>query len=294
MLTAILGFASCTSSPAPIAVDEDVFPLDPGGSVYLTIDVTRARPLLDLLSFGGMTGKDAAQMLDMTWSAVAAVYPEGGERSYLVSAAGKYPAASAGMSFTFSPAWKKVRSPTGLRYWRSAKDNLSVLLEGNRARVSDGDPIAGTPGVTAPAALADIRRGAVLAGWLDDVETPINRFMEFLGLPLQIPADQVIFGVYESPVEDEAAEQRYEAALRIETPSVSQAIALRSMIAMVRLFMAGAADLNSSPAALGAVLFANPPVQDDTALILHTGSMDSRSIALLFNLFSVYSKKTEE
>jgi hypothetical protein len=41
------------------------------------------------------------------------------------------------------------------------------------------------------------------------------------------------------------------------------------------------------------VLFANSPVQDGTELTLHSGTMNSDEIALLFNIFSVYSIQTK-
>jgi hypothetical protein len=90
---------------------------------------------------------------------------------------------------------------------------------------------------------------------------------------------------------DQTGEGRlYEAVLRIETPSVSQARALVSIISMVRSFMInGGPPPAGSPLALAAALFAMPPVQEGAVLIIRTGVMDEGEIALLFNMFAVYS-----
>jgi hypothetical protein len=62
---------------------------------------------------------------------------------------------------------------------------------------------------------------------------------------------------------------------------------------MVRVFTANAQSAEASPpggmAALLPILFANPPVQNGAFLNIRTAPMDAGEIALLFNLFSVYS-----
>ena len=56
------------------------------------------------------------------------------------------------------------------------------------------------------------------------------------------------------------------------------------MLSLVRLF---AADTPHTPAM--AALLPNLPEVDGTALILSTGALEPGAIALLFNMFSVYS-----
>jgi hypothetical protein len=271
---------------------------------YLTVDVPAARPILDLVSFGGAKGMSGAgfpsAILDRTETAVAAVYPPGSGCGFLLAAEGRFPAARAGLSFAFSPSWKKVSSPGGKRYWRSSREGLSVSLDSRSARVSDGDPYGAAGGVTPPDSFGHIRRGAALAGWIEDAAVPLNRFLENLGIPMRIPAERVVFGVYPLPaalpgIPDSdgnggAGDSRYEAVLRIETQSSAQARGLIAMISLIRLFLDGWKDAGpDTPAAPVIALLANPPEQEDTALILRSAGMESGSIALLFGFFSVYS-----
>jgi hypothetical protein len=301
----ILTLASCASGPRkqdPYESGQDDFaPLAPGGTLYFAVDVPRARPILDLISLGNISGKDASAVLDRTGSAVAAVYGEGEPRRFLAALRGSYPRFRSGFSFAFNSAWKKARSASGDRYWRSASYGLSIFLEADRALVSDGDPISPPPGPVLPEGFAELRRGALLAGWLEDAGGPINQFFAQLEIPIQIPAERALFGVYALPPgalsalspekPGEGEEPVYEAALRIETPSVNQAKAMVSVISLARLFMSGGAFPGAGgPMALAAALFANPPAQEGPVLIIRTGAMDAQEIALLFNMFSVYSE----
>ncbi|MDR2052322.1 MAG: hypothetical protein LBP80_02830 [Treponema sp.] len=279
--------------------------LDGGGLAYFAVDIPGARPILDLAQFEGIRGAQAAEILDLTYTAVGAVYAgEDGEdapagparkeadapaaRRYLIAAQGKYPAGRAGFAFTFSREWKKLKSPAGKPYWYSRREDLAVVLEARSALVSNADPHPRSAAVEIPGSFPRFRDNAVLAGWLNSPSVPLNRFIAQLDIPIQIPADLLIFAVY--PAEGESVQggeekRLYTAGVRLETQSPSQAKALASMFGMVRLF---AADAGLPPAI--AALLANVPAVDGAALILSTGVLEPEPIALLFNMFSVYSK----
>jgi hypothetical protein len=120
---------------------------------------------------------------------------------------------------------------------------------------------------------------------------PINAFFAARAVPLQIPAEQVFFGIHRLPPEDGEAKGEggiYEVTIRLETPSVSQAQGLMTIISMMRLFMADAFEPDD-PLKIIADLFARQPVRDGPNLILRSGSLDAGEIALLFGIFSLYS-----
>ncbi|MDR3159979.1 MAG: hypothetical protein LBU28_00010 [Spirochaetaceae bacterium] len=290
--------------------------LAPGALAYIAVDVRRSRPILDRLSLGGFSGRQAADLLDKTDSAAAAVYPPFSPRTFLIAARGSYPAFRAALSFALSSAWKRTRSPEGGFYWRSSLQGLSVALDKRRAFVSDGDPFTLPPGAEAPEPYGALRRGALLAGWSDYGGTSLNQFLASLGLPLRFPADRIIFAVHEFPAGGEP--WGYQAALRIETPSVSHAKGLTALFSLARIFLArlppeagegppGQEAPSDRPLGLedplglaGALamedlmglaeaLFANSPVQDGPALLVRTGPLDAAGIALLFSMLSLYS-----
>jgi hypothetical protein len=292
--------ASCASFPRTVAeagaAGGGFAFLDPGGMVYLTLDVPQARPVLDRISLGGMTRRQAAQALDMTDTAVAAVYPPEDGRGFLLAARGRYPSSRLRFSLGLSSGWKKTRSETGGRYWRSEGDNLSVYVDPRYALLSGGggDPFPRTGGVTAPACFGELSEGAVLAGWVPDAESLVDRVLSGMQIPLSIPADLLVFGVYAASADAEAdaanPAPRFFARVRLELPSPSHASAIVSMIALIRSYIVNPALADGGGFSLVSLLFANAPIQDDSSLILRTAVMDAEEIALLFNLFSVYSK----
>jgi hypothetical protein len=170
-----------------------------------------------------------------------------------------------------------------------------VALTASRAVVTGAgpgnqtDPFAPPPGTEVPEGFAEFRRGAVLALWLNDPGPRADRFFEALGLPLRFPAERLFVSLFPHEREGEGAEKGalYEALIRIETPAASQARALFTLINMARLYLPTIEEAGA--AALAAVLFANPPVQDGRNLNLRTAVMDAEEIALLFKLFSLYS-----
>ena len=265
--------------------NEDIFaPLAQGASLYLYIDVPKARTILDSITLPGMEDMDRRelnQMFDRTSSAVAAFYPEGSERRFLAAAQGSYPSRRANMAFTFNRDWKRQRSQTGSTYWRSDRNNLSLSLSAKRAFVSDGDPFISPPELRSPEDFDSFREQAVLAGWAPDAAHPVNRYLSSLDLPIQIPAGKMFFAVYPS-------NNQYEAKFKLETPSATHARALAAIISMARIFMS-AMPANDQNILLRA-LFANPPLQDGSYLNMQSGVLSADEIALLFNTLSVYSR----
>jgi len=289
---------SCASSPKISSpADENVLAMLPEGArVYLWADTVRARPLLNVLSFQGVSGKNAAQVLDNTKSAAVAFFSDGkggdttSNRQFFIAAMGKYPQFSASLSFTFSKKWKKQKSSTGGNYWYSKADNIALALGNNLALVSNTDPLVAFSAVAAPEGFAEFNRGFALAGWMNNSAEYINVFLASMGIPLQIPAEGFFFGAIK---EDE---DLWDLIFKIKTPSAAQARSLLRLFSVARLFVFRAADAQGrfdgepmGPQQAAALLFANVPELDAEYLILRVDSLEADKIALLFKMFSVYS-----
>ena len=293
--------ASCASSPKISShADESGLSLLPAGArVYLWADTVKARPLLDVLSFQGVNGKDAAQVLDKTKTAAVAFFTDDktggkdgdttGNRQFYIAALGKYPQFSASLSFAFSKSWKKQKSSTGGSYWYSASNNVALALGADLAFVSNTDPLVDFPAASAPKGFAEFNRGFALAGWMNDSAEAINVFMASMGIPLQIPAEDFFFGAKNQA-------DLWDLIFRIRTQSQAQARSLLSLFSMARLFVLRAADVGGgdagesmSPQQAAALLFANVPELDAEYLTLRMDSLGADMIALLFNMFSIYS-----
>jgi hypothetical protein len=298
-LLLVLVFVSCATSPKASSSqgvdgspDFGLLPL--GAQVYLWADVKQGRPLLDALSFQGMDGRDARDVLDRTETAVAAFYPEQAGRRFFLAGWGSYPNTKAGISMAFSKDWKTVKSETGKKFWSSKSSGLGIAIGPSLAVATDKDPFA-SGGAVSPGGFEEFRRACVLAGWMPNPGEPLNRYLEAMEIPIKIPAEDFFFGAVRvggttSGVPPGGGD-KWELVFRIRTPSPSQARALVTLFTMARMFIGNASGAEGFGAL--ALLFANTPVQDGADLSLRSGIMETKEIALLFNSFSVYSSKQE-
>ena len=121
-----------------------------------------------------------------------------------------------------------------------------------------------------------------------------------MGIPLQIPAEDFLFGAART----DNFEEPWELILKIRTPSASQARSILSLFSIARLFVhSGAAALGGiaqgtspqnaadliAPMKIAALLFSNLPEQEEAYLTLRTGGINEEQLALLFGMFQVYS-----
>ena len=316
-------FVSCATAPKAAAVLEDGSPdfsiLPSGADLYLWADVKNAEPLIDALSFGGLKGSDASRVVEYTDTVFAALYPEnnpdpvspalGGEprlgsaapsghMGFFLAGIGNYPKSKAGFSMSISRDWKKIKSETGNRYWFSKSHNLGVALGSKLAFVSDGDPFASGSGRNpAPNKFEEFRKVTVLSGWINNPGVSLNRFIESLGIPLQIPAEELYFGVVKIPLSESPAnsagmnQKPWELVFKIKTSSAREARSVLSLFTFARMFIprsaAGGeeAAFFMSPMEAAALLFTNPPEQDEEFLTLRLPPLNEKRIALLLGMF---------
>ena len=254
-----------------------------GAAIYLTAEVKSARPILDSLVLGGMTGAEIKKFLDMSEVITAAVFHIPGERHFYAAASGKFPVGG-GLFFSASKDWEKKTSAAGMPYWYSERSLLAISLNQKYAYLSDADPFVPPPGARPPEALSALQKDAVLSGWMNNPASAINRLIAVFEVPIEIPAERLLFAVYKAD-----AKNQYTAALRFETPTAAQAAGLVRIITMAKLGMA-LADFaeRKEIEALAKAFFSQNPRQDGNALIITTGAMDGKDLALLFNSISIY------
>ncbi|MDR2073502.1 MAG: hypothetical protein LBP60_08745 [Spirochaetaceae bacterium] len=281
-------FASCASSSASpqafYAGRRDFSLMGPGADLYIKAEVQSVRPILEGLILGGLTGAEIKDFLDMSETLTAAVYM-GEERRFYAAATGRFPSARGGFFFGLSKDWEKRKSSSGIDYWYSDKSKLGVFLRGKNAYLANADPFVPPPGARAPETVGALQNGAVLLGWMEDPASALNTIVAAFGVPIAIPAERLIFGVY--PGEEKNI--GYTVVLRFETPTPTQANALVRIFTLARAAIAGA-DFSNRPdmEALARAFFSGTPRQEGNALILTSGLVSGPDIALLFNIISLY------
>jgi hypothetical protein len=313
---AALALSACASRPAASAGEGEFSNLAAGGLAYFYADINRVRPILAGVSLRGFDLTQTGRFLDKVDFLSGAVYPAGAPRKLLLHAWKQKGRVPGGAALFLSSQWKRTASPAGGNYYHSDRYGLSVSARGSHAFVSDADPLAFDPPVAVPNTLAELRWEALLLGWLDHAGTPINNFLSAAGIPVRIPTERILFGVYRyaepeldaetaDSVDDEnddedpplrpgsdSGEPLYVLRLRVETENANQARAVAALLAFVRVF-AESQEANAEAAYLETLrpLLANPPSLDGPDLAIHTDPMDAGEIALLFNRFAVYSQQ---
>ena len=294
LLFSFLLFFSCKTTPQfpdPVLDGAGHIPLEPGALAYVFAGAKAARPILERIPLREMDENQKKQLLDMTRSFAAGLYPPESGRRFQLTAWGKYPGGGAGMALGMSRDWKKTRSLSGgFPYWYSSRNGISLAVGADQAFVSasrdgtPGDPFTAPPGIEVPEGFAEFSRASALSLWLEQGGTVIGRFLEQLQIPLQIPAEQIFAAIF--PLGEDS---QYQALIQMRFESPSQARALAAVFSLARALLGDPKGASGEGVqALGALLFANPPAQDGSKLNLKTAALGETEIALLFSLFSVY------
>ena len=299
LLFAFFAF-SCKSVPKPIGAmpnENTPIPLDAGALGYIFADVQNSRPILESINFNGMNNdKQFQQMLDSTQFAALATYPPQSPRRYQLVAWGDFPSSRAKVAFGASKGWKNIRSAaSGNMYWYNEQERLSIALSPTQAfmlalRVKSAedtptDPFSAAPGVTVPQGFGAFSKDAVFSCWFENPGPVLNQKLQAMGVPFELPAERIFLSLF--PVnEEQQKEQRYEARLRIQVPSETQARGLVNVFNIARSFLSFQAD-SGDMAVFASILFSKAPVLDGKSLNITTSVLSDKELALLFKVFSL-------
>ena len=280
--------------------------LPQGGQLYLWAQVNEARDLLDSISFEGMQLSQAKVILDRTNTAAAVFFgtdtdnhTPGSVSRFFLNLRGNFPSFQAGLSFTFSRDWKRLRSITGNSFWQSEGMGLGIAMNKDLALVTAGDPYlllpanSRIPAVIVPDGFDEFRKASALSGWIPDNE-PVNKFLSDLGIPIQIPAEDFFFKAHKltASVENhETGNDEWELEFLIRTPSANHSQGLLMLFSLARPFIMSlnSGEDRSSIMNFIPALFANQPSRNGNELMLRSAPFTTMELALLFNIISLYS-----
>jgi len=315
LLFVILSCKSAVQAPEQTLFESGIMPLDAGAAAYAIIDVAHARPILEGLSYIPANDKNVKLMLDRTRSAVAAVFSPSAEddRRYQLVSWGSYPASGSSIAFGTNKDWTKQRSASlNTVYWHSEKSQMSVAVSPSQAYVLAAmtkiphDPIPSPEGIKIPEGFGEFSGDAVFSCWLSDPGPALNQKLKGMGIPLEIPAEQLFIRLL--PADDQASASQpssakqtlYESQIKITLPGETQARTIISLLSLARTFMpppvlpppvepsdSQGVQAQKSAAMMVYILFANPIVQEGAKLLLQSPPLSVRDISLLFSMFSL-------
>jgi hypothetical protein len=266
---------NCKTTPDTVVQNLNFVPLDSGALAYAFINVKQARPILDLLPVKILNDKQTRRMIDKTSFCAAALFPKESTRLFQAAAWGNYPSLRAGVAFSFSKHWKKLKSAGG-KYWHSSAYDLSLVLNSKQAFAASTPSyhVAAAPGVKTPEGFSEFGMRSPVSCWIENPAPLIFGILNEIGVPLQIPVRQLFINIYPAPG------NQCEAIIRMQFENTAHA---RGMMALFNLTG------NFSPdSILTKLLFSNTPVQSGNNVDIKTAVMDERDISLLFQMIFIY------
>ena len=290
-LCLILLLFSCKTIPDNhIAPDVSGFvPLEPGAAAYVFADVKNVRPIINNINIKELESKQVKTMLDLTDYAMVAVFPRQDSRVFQVNAQGDYPTFKAKIGLGINKDWKKMRSASAKSvYWYSEKNGLSLAVNQRQTVVyapSENIPVdpysaSARTELKVPDGFSEFRSDAVLSCWLEKADVIINKKLNEMGIPLEIPAEMLFLCLFPADSYDSNEDQLYEVNLSLQFDNASQAMAFSMLFSLARNFyIPGDNDVIAS------ILFANPVVQDGINLDIKSSALSAAEIALLLNSF---------
>ena len=281
-------FFSCQTAPPSIRtpeafLEEGILPLDKGALVYLAVNVNEAHSFINLLPVKELNDNTVRQMIDRSDFAAAAIFPAASGRRFQITTWGNYPKSAADMALGTNKNWTKRQNENRVLYWHSPEDRISMAVSPRNLFVVSSlnntpvNPITtGDASAELPEGFADFYRGAVLSCWMNSPSSMLQQILDKAGVPLRVPVNQLFFNLYSG----NQAQKQYEAVIRLEFESASQA---RGMAAILNL--AGAFSSNDPAMQIAKLLLSNRPVQTDRYLDIKVDfTREAEIIQLITNL----------
>jgi hypothetical protein len=277
-------FLSCQSAPKFSGADLEKkasLPFESGAFVYIFADAVRARSIIDLLPVEELNNRQVKQLLDRTVFFAAALFPQESRHRFQIAAEGNYPSSQAALALSFDKSWQKRRSRTGVKYWYSPLNGLSIMLGpayAYAATSKTGEPIepfTPLPGIKIPEGFNEFRKesyglsNSPLSCWITNPPVLLNRILE--GLPVQ-SVKNLFFNLFP------ATEGQYETVIRLQFENQSHA---RGMAVILSL----ASGFSSDP--LLSIFLANPPVVNGSAIDIKSAALSEKEIKVLLELFLI-------
>jgi len=266
--------------PEIVVYGEGFVSLDKEAFVYALVDTKIMRPIIDIIPVNQLKSSQAAQIIDRTEIALAAIFTNETGRYFQVVGFGAYPILLINVALAIDKNWKFLLSGDD-HYWYSDTNKLSVSLDTDevnivgwrRTRVT---PVYEKPGVKMPEGFVAFRHRsgepAPLSLWLENHDFILDRMFNGEGIDINLPIDRLYLNLYH--VEDNVFQ--VELRLQMGSPYIQDNFVMSLA--------------SESDSVLKNLFFANPPVQNDRNVEFPPIIILEDEIVLLLRMFMKYWK----
>ena len=256
-------------APEIVVYGEATIPLDKDAFVYVFTDTKIMRPIIDIIPIRHLKSWQAAQVIDRTEIAVAALFTSDTGRFFQIAGFGSYPNYIANIALAIDKNWKFTFREKD-RYWYSEKDRLSVSVSSEEVyivgwRRSRVNPVCEESGVKTPEGFIAFRHRsgepAPLSLWLENRNFIVERMLANEGITTNLPVERLFFNLYS--LENNV----YKADVMLQTKSLYPPDNLVLSIPSITVNTVKSEFENPQYGKFDSVMktlfFSNPPVQND-------------------------------
>jgi len=191
-------------APEIVVYGEASIPLDKDAFVYAFVDTKIMRPIIDIVPVNQLKSRQAAQVIDRTELAVAALFTGDTGRFFQIAGFGSYPNLLINVALAIDRNWKFLFSGND-HYWYSDTDRLSVSLNSEEVyivqwRRTRMKAMYDEPGVRTPEGFIAFRHRsgepAPLSLWMQNQNTIIDRMLIGEGITVNLPIERLYLNLY--------------------------------------------------------------------------------------------------
>jgi hypothetical protein len=267
--------------PEIVVYGEGFIPLDSDAFIYVLTDTRMMRPIIDIVPVNQLKSWQAAQVIDRTEIALAAIFANDTGRFFQIVGFGSYPMLIINAALAIDRNWRFLFSE-GDRYWYSEKDKLSVSLGSDEVNIvgwrrSRVKAAYEEPGVKTPEGFIAFRHSsgepAPLSLWLENRDSILDRMFNSEGITANLPIERLYLNLY--LVENNL----YKAEIMLHAGSSFPQANFEMNFSEPE---SGEPESNS---ALKTLFFANLPVQNDRNIEFQPVLLSEEEIASLLKIF---------
>jgi len=274
--------------PEIVVYGEGFIPLDTGAFVYVFADTKTMRPIIDIVPISQLKSWQAAQVIDRTDIAIAALFTSDTGRFFQVVGFGSYPNLIVNVALAIDKNWKYLFFGDE-HYWYSEKDRLSVslgseevyIVQWRRTRMK---AMYEEPGVKMPEGFVAFRHRsgepAPLSLWLENQNSILNRLLSGEGIAVNLPIERLFLNLYH--VENKV----FKAELMLQTGSPLY----QEDFVMYYSPVETESEFEKPDSVLKTLFFANPPVRRDRNIEFQPVILSEEEIGSLLKVFMKYWK----
>jgi hypothetical protein len=190
--------------PEIVVYGEGFLSLDKNALVYALMDTKIMRPVIDIIPVTLLKSWQAAQIIDRTEIALAAIFTNDTGRYFQVVGFGSYPVLVMNVALAIDINWKYLFSGDD-HYWYSDTNKLSVSLDSDEVNIvawrrTRENPAYEEPGVKMPEGFVAFRHlsgePAPLSLWLENQNLILDIMLYSEGITVNLPIERLYLNLY--------------------------------------------------------------------------------------------------